>query len=115
MMFHRCPDCGASLGIGDWPFPCGGKGHFAGSFWRGDAQVHSSEKVVVYQDAQGHIRIPGRGDRPIHPKLAAAGYERRVLDTVQEVRQVEKATGYIHEDSNYSANSAMKDRDTGSS
>jgi hypothetical protein len=109
-----CSDCGKHFEVGDWPFPCAGLGHEPGSFWTGDAQVHTTEKVVVYQDGQGNIRVPGRGDRPIHPKLAAAGFERRELNSISQVREVEKKTGLIHERSNYDLHSARADRDTGS-
>lgn len=110
-----CPDCGKHLEIGDWPFGCGGMGHeLAGTFWGGNAQVHSSEKVVVYRGPSGDVKIPGRADRPMHPKLAAAGYVRETLDTVSDVRRVEKETGLIHEASNYSANSVQALKDTGS-
>jgi hypothetical protein len=110
-----CPDCGKHYDVGDWPFPCAGLGHSPGSFWTGDAQVHTSEKVVVYEGPSGDVKIPGRGDRPIHPKLAAEGYVRRELDSISDVRKVERKTGLIHERSNYDAHSAAADRDTSSS
>src|SRR5262245_58449697 len=106
-----CPDCGKHYDIGDWPFPCVGLGHAPGSFWNGDAQIHSSEKVVVYE-RNGQIRIPGRADRPMHPKYKAEGWERKELNTVSEIRRVERLTGTIHEQSNYDKNSAAADRDT---
>ena len=96
-------------------FPCAGLGHEPGSFWLGDAQVHPSERVVVYEGPTGDIKIPGRGDRPIHPKYAAEGYVRRELTSITDVRNVEKRTGLIHERSNYDLHSARADRDTGSS
>jgi hypothetical protein len=108
-----CPDCGKHYEVGDWPYPCAGLGHELGSFWIGDAAIHSSEKVVVYE-RDGQIRIPGRGDRPMHPKYAAEGWERKVLDSIADVRRVEKQTGLIHEQSNYDRNSAAADRDTNS-
>lgn len=111
----HCPDCGKYIDIGDWPFACAGLGHAPGSFWAGDAQLHCSEKVVIHEGPRGEIRIPGRGDRPLHPKLAAAGYIRRELNSIAEIRQVEKRTGLIHERSSYDLNSAAADRDTGSS
>ena len=99
----QCPDCGQILEIGDWPFPCKGRGHILGSFYRSDAQIHSSEKVVVYENpATGDMRVPGRGDRPIHPKLAAAGYVRKTLDTISDVHALEKKNGLIHEPGNFS-------------
>lgn len=111
-----CTDCGAHINIGDWPFACAGMGHsLAGSFWAGDAQIHASEKVTVYRAPDGSVSIPGRADRPMHPKMAAAGYVRETLDTAADVRRIEKETGTIHERSNYNANSAQADKDTGSS
>jgi hypothetical protein len=105
-----CPDCGKHYDIGDWPYPCAGLGH-DGSLCKGDAQIHSSEKVVVYE-RDGQIRIPGRADRPMHPKYKAEGWERRELNTVADIRRVEKLTGTIHERSQYDKNSAAADRDT---
>lgn len=111
-----CPDCGAHLDIGDWPLPCAGMGHsLHGTFWSGDAQIHTSEKVTIFRGPAGDVKIPGRGDRPMHPKLADAGYVRETLDTTTDVRRIEKETGLIHERSNYDANSAKADKDTGSS
>lgn len=111
-----CPDCGKHYDIGDWPYPCAGLGHEPGSFWLGDSNIHTSEKVVVYENPRtGEIRIPGRGDRPIHPKLAAAGYERKVLDTSAQIRDVERKKNLIHERSHYNQNSTLAEKDTGSS
>ncbi len=109
-----CPDCGKHFDVGDWPYPCAGLGHEPGSFWLGDANLHSTEKVVVFE-RNGQVRIPGRGDRPMHPKLAAEGWERRTLDSIADVRRVEKQTGLIHEASQYDKNSVKAEHDTGSS
>ncbi len=110
-----CSDCGKDLDIGDWPFACHGRGHDLGPFWRGDANVHSSDKVVIYENpATGDIRIPGRADRPMHPKYEAAGYQRKTLDTISQIREVEQKKNLIHEGLNYSTNSAQADKDTGS-
>lgn len=111
-----CPDCGAHIDIGDWPFACAGMGHsLKGTYWSGDAQIHASEKIVVYRGPGGDVKIPGRADRPMHPKLAAAGYTRETLDTPADVRRIEKETNTIHEASNYDAHSALADKDTGAS
>lgn len=110
-----CTDCGKHIDIGEWPFACAGMGHQLGAFWRGDAQIHASEKVTVYRAPDGSVSIPGRGDRPMHPKMAAAGYTRETLDTASDVRRIEKETGTIHESSNFDKNSARADRETGSS
>lgn len=110
-----CPDCGKHIDIGDWPFACAGLGHeLKGTFWSGDSAIHQSEKVVVYRAPDGSVKVPGRADRPMHPKLEAAGYVRETLDTVSAVRRVEKETGLIHERSNYDQNSAKADKDTNS-
>ena len=93
-----------------WPLPCGGNGHQIQSR---NAQVHSSEKLVVLEGPKGEIRIPGRGDRPIHPKYEAAGFRRKVIDTMSGVREVEKKTGLISEALNYDKNSARAERDCG--
>lgn len=115
MFADCCPHCHEPYQVGSWPLPCNGKGHELGVFWRGDAQVHTSEKVVVYENPRtGEVRIPGRGDRPIHPKLAACGFERKTLDTIADVRALERKTGTIHEQSNYSPNSSLAAHDTGS-
>lgn len=110
-----CPDCGKHYDIGDWPFPCAGLGHQPGSYWIGDAQIHTSEKVVVYENKYtGDVKIPGRGDRPVHPKLAAEGYVRQTLDTMADIRRVEKKTKTIHEAGSYTSNSSQELKDTGS-
>ena len=106
-----CPDCQQSIEIGDWPFPCKGRGHTVN--FR-DAGIHVSEKVVVLENKHtGEIRIPGRGDRPVHPKYAAQGYERRVVDTISGLREVERKTGTRADVLNYDKNSARSERDAG--
>ena len=110
-----CPDCGKNFEVGDWPFACAGRGHELGSFWAGDAQIHASEKVVVLENKYtGDIKIPGRGDRPVHPKLAAEGYERKILETHADIRAVERKTKTVHEAGNYGSNSSQELKDTGS-
>lgn len=110
-----CPDCGHSYYIGMWPFPCGGRGHELGSFWSGDSAIHTSEKTVIYENPRtGDIKIPGRGDRPLHPKLAAEGYQRRTLDTITQVRELERKKNVISERLNYNLHSTQAERDTGS-
>lgn len=110
-----CSDCGINIDVGMWPFSCAGLGHELGSFWSGDASIHSSEKVVVYENPQtGEIRIPGRADRPMHPKYEAAGFQRKTLDTVAQIHEVEKKKNLIHEGLNYNQNSSQAEKDTGS-
>lgn len=107
-----CPSCGRDPEIGEWPFDCRGRGH---TMHKQDAQIHTSEKVVFFENPRtGEVRIPGRGDRPMNPKLAACGFERRTADTVGAVRRLEKRTGKISEVLNYDKNSVQAERDTGS-
>lgn len=108
-----CPDCGKHFDIGDWPFPCAGLGHEPGSFWLGDSNIHTSEKVTVFERG-GEVRIPGRGDRPMHPKLVAEGWERRTLDNATQIRALERKKNLIHEQSNYNQHSTQAEKDTGS-
>ena len=106
----KCPDCGNVLQIGDWPFPCKGRGH---EMHFHDAQMHPSEKLVVLENKYtGEIRIPGRADRPVHPKYAAEGYERKVVDTISGVKEVERKTGLRSERLHYDLNSARAERDS---
>jgi hypothetical protein len=110
MPFTICEDCGKAYGVGQWPHCPHGR------VTPIDAQIHSSEKVTVFANpTTGEVRIPGRGDIAINPKLAAAGFtERRTIDTHTQLRGLEKQTGTIHEVSNYNKNSATADRDYGS-
>ncbi len=110
-----CPDCGRHFSVGDWPFACAGLGHEPGSFWTGDAQIHASEKVVVNRNVHtGQVSIPGRADRPLHPRMAAAGYVRETLDTHTDVKRIEKETGTMHEAGSYLPHSSQALKDTGS-
>ncbi len=110
-----CSDCGINIGIGMWPLPCAGMGHELGSFWQGDSNIHTSEKVTVFQHpVTGEIRIPGRTDRPMPAGYAAEGYERKTLDTMTQVRELEKKKNLIHERLNYNQNSTQAEKDTGS-
>jgi hypothetical protein len=105
-----CSLCGNPVVIGDWPWcPHGIPAS------RGDAQIHTSEKVTVMQNPQtGEVRIPGRGDRAIHPKYAAAGFELKTIDSIPQLRQLEKTQGLVHERSHYDSGSVTAERDTGS-
>lgn len=112
----RCPDCRIEYVPGIWCFPCGGTGdHVLGAFFRGDHNIHPSERVVLFRNPQtGETRIPGRADRDIHPKYRAAGFTERVaLETHGEIRKLEKEKGLIHESSHYVGNSSQATKDTG--
>jgi len=102
-----CPDCGKHYDIGDWPYPCAGMGHTVGPFFTGSAAPHTSEKTYVdVNPLTGHQRIPGRTDRPINAKLAAAGYERKEISLAQ-VRGLEKK-GLVSEKLNYNSNGSAE-------
>lgn len=64
------------------------------------AQVHSSERAVVYYNpATGERRTPARADQPMPEAYAAAGFERR---EIMSMSSYEKETGLIHEATNFS-------------
>ena len=113
----NCPDCGAKYRVGIWNFPCNGSGdHKLGKFWTGDHNIHTSERVkLLYNPTTGETRIPGRADRDIHPKYVAEGFTQyKDLETHQEIRQLEKEKGIIHESSSYdSPHSSQATKDTG--
>lgn len=109
----HCPDCAVELLIGMWPFRCRGTGDHALTS-HNPPNIHPSDRVVYFENAKGEIRIPGRADRPIHPKYTAAGFIRREAQTIQDVKRLEKRTGKISEVLNYDRNSARADRDVGS-
>ncbi len=101
-----CSSCHTFYEIGDWPFCPHGPIH------RHDAQYHSSQKTVYFEGPNGEIRIPGRADRPMHPKYVAEGYQTRTVDS--NMAQFERKTGMIHEASHYDSGSGRAERDTGS-
>lgn len=100
MNWSKCLKCSNWYAIGDWPFCPHG---ITGAFFRGDAQIHSSEKVtLLHNPSTGETRIPGRVDRAIHPKYKKAGFiEYKTVDTHQQLRKVEKEKGIAHEASNF--------------
>lgn len=107
-----CNRCKQVVGIGDWPFCPHGK---PGPFYTGDAQLSPADKVVIdYNPRTGITHIPGRNDRPLHPKKAADGFVRQTLDTVNDIKRFEKRTGRISEALNYNKNSVKAERDTNS-
>lgn len=101
----KCNDCKEEIKVGDWPFDCRGLGHQLGSFFSGDAQIHTSEKVtVMHNPTTGETRIPGRADRPIHRKYQKSGFtEYKTIDTHQQLRQLEKQKGVVHEQSTFNS------------
>lgn len=57
----------------------------------------------MHNPATGETRIPGRADRPIHPKYAAAGFRYEKVDTHQQLRKLEKEKGVAHEASHFNS------------
>lgn len=68
-------------------------------WWKRSSQAgewHEKDAVVVYRDAQGEIRYPGRNDQP-----TPAGCERVVLRSLQQVRAFERQHGVRNEAMDY--------------
>ena len=110
-----CPSCGHDPILGEWPFDCKGYGHTLTRAFSSGTPVSANERAVVYRNPQtNEYRVPGRADRPIHPKYQAAGFTERVeLGSGSEVRKFEKASGLIHEASNYDSGSGRAEKDVG--
>jgi hypothetical protein len=65
------------------------------------AQVHASERAVVYWNpATGERRTPLRNDLPVPEIYAQQGFERR---EILNMGQYEKETGLVHEATNFTA------------
>jgi hypothetical protein len=63
------------------------------------AQVHASERAVVYYNPQtGEHRTPARADQPVPEVYAKQGFERR---EILSMGAWEKESGVVHEASNY--------------
>ncbi len=63
------------------------------------AQVHTSERAVVYYNpATGERRTPPRADQPIPEVYASQGFERR---EIMHMGQYERETGLVHEASSF--------------
>lgn len=102
-----CPDCGEALEIGMWPLPCAGRGHsLRGSFILNAPACHKSDRTVVdFNPRTGDIGIPGRADRPLHPKQIAMGIERREIEHATGRDGITLASleskGLVHEPTTY--------------
>lgn len=68
----RCSVCQQELAIGDWPYCPHGPAY--------SRNAQSFDPVLVYRDASGHVRFPGRNSGP-----APKGYEPVYLRTRREV------------------------------
>ncbi len=65
------------------------------------AQVHASERAVVYVNPlTGERRTPARADVPMPEVYAAQGFERH---EILNMTQYEKMAGVVHESSNFYA------------
>lgn len=63
------------------------------------AQVHTSERAVVYWNpATGERRTPPRADQPMPEVYARQGFERR---EILSMSSYERETGLVHEASNF--------------
>jgi uncharacterized protein YijF (DUF1287 family) len=80
---ETCAGCGKTVQIGEWPLCPHGFGN--GTLAAGNAQWDDKTAVVVFRDAQGKIRYPGRNDLP-----TPAGCERVVMRSLREVEAFEK-------------------------
>lgn len=104
---NYCPDCDIALEIGMWPLPCKGGGHsLKGSFIRNAPAVHKSERSVVdFNPRTGQISVPGRADRPMHPKQVADGFERREIEHATGRDGITlsslESKGLVHEQTSY--------------
>lgn len=73
------------------------------------ASIHPSERTVYnYNPQTGEVKFPGRNDIPVHPKLAAAGFERRECTTIADVVRLEKMSNRISERLNYDRGSGTR-------
>lgn len=108
-----CPECRTELQVGDWPFPCHGSGDHQLSR-RNNPSLHPTDRVIFFEHPQtGEVRIPGRTDRPMHPKYKRAGFVRREIESISGVREFERRTGKLCEPLHYDRGSATAERDTG--
>jgi hypothetical protein len=98
MLDLRCTNCGAEvidLFVMRVPsrivhLECDGEMEQVYKLRPQSAQWGDRDAVVVFRDAQGHIRYPGRNDA-VPPR----GYEKVVMRSMHEVRQFEKAHGVV--------------------
>lgn len=76
-MQSQCPECGAALNIGDWPF-CNKTG-VHGSIYPDDAQ--SFQPLIVDRDVEtGQLSYPGSASDPV-----PTGHVRETLSTISQV------------------------------
>ena len=74
------------------------------------AQVHASERAVVYFNPQtGEHRTPPRADMPIPDQYTKDGFERR---EIMNMTQWEKESGVVHEASTFNSGNNDIPQDT---
>lgn len=70
--------------------------------WQRNAQVHHSERAVIYvSDKEQKIQYPGRNDRPLPKRLEARGYRRVELTSAHQLRQLERQEKVVSHALNY--------------
>jgi hypothetical protein len=110
-----CPNCSKELELGDWPW-CHPNQLGQHRTHAQDAQIHAREKVLVYDDPRtGKTTIPASTDRSTHTnrKYESFGLIPREVNSMGELRRVEKKTKTISEVLNYDRGSGRAERDLG--
>ncbi len=112
MILHdlRCSTC--NLTLIDFPLPrvpdvivhaiCGGTFDIVYENWyrRGNAQWGHRDVSVVFRDAQGKIRYPGRNDTPTPP-----GHERVEIRSLSDMHRFERTHDVTCEAMHFNKNS----------
>lgn len=84
---YPCPQCGAAMDRAWYVLR------------RQSTQWSDADSVVVYKDASGQIRYPGRNDQP-----TPAGYERVQLRSLREVDKFEREHNVVNERMHFDRN-----------
>lgn len=70
--------------------------------WQRNAQVHPSERSVIYvSDREQKIQYPGRNDVPMPKRLEQRGYRRVELTSIHHHRQLERQDKVVSHVLNY--------------
>ena len=70
------------------------------------ANVRASERAVIDVGLDGSISVPGRADRPLHPKQIAAGVQRVEIESAITGRHSLshlESLGLVHEATNWNS------------
>jgi hypothetical protein len=109
-----CPKCGQPYPIGAWPICQDASGKHGHTMPRGGDRIraiHPSERPVVYFNPRtGTYANPIAADQPMHPKYQAQGYQRQELASPAEIAAYTKASGMVHEQSNWDNSPDGRDR-----